>query len=104
MAEWIDIGLEETCPAGEKLVVDTDAGKIAVFHLSQGFYAIEDRCSHDGGDLASGKCEGDNIICPRHGAQFCIRDGKALTPPAYEDIDVFEVRIHKGMIQVDIDS
>jgi len=103
MAEWIDVGLEETCPLGKKLVVDTDAGKIAVFHLSQGFHAIEDRCSHDGGELASGICDGDKIICPRHGAQFCIRDGKALTPPAYENIDVFEVRIHEGMIQVDID-
>jgi len=104
MAEWIDVGQEDTCPAGEKLVVETDAGKIAVFHLSQGFFAIEDRCSHDGGELASGICEDDKIICPRHGAQFCIHDGRALTPPAYEDIDVFEVRIHQGMIQVDIDN
>ena len=104
MAEWIDVGLESACPIGEKLVVDTDAGKIAVFHLSQGLYAIEDRCSHDGGELASGTCVGDNIVCPRHGAQFCIRDGKALTPPAYEDIEVFPVRIHQGTIQVDIDN
>jgi len=103
MAEWIDVGAEESCPAGQRLVIDTDAGKIAIFHLSQGFYAIEDRCSHDGGELASGLCEDDEIICPRHGARFCLRNGKALTAPAYEDIDVFPVRIDAGMIQVDID-
>ena len=104
MAEWIDIAAENDCPKGERIVVDTDAGKIALFHLSQGFYAIEDRCSHDGGELASGECDGDEIICPRHGARFCILNGKALTPPAYEDIEVFKVRVNNGMIQVDIDN
>lgn len=103
MAEWINVGAEESYPIGQRLVVDTDAGKIAIFHLSQGFYAIEDRCSHDGGELASGLCEGDEIICPRHGARFCLRNGKALTAPAYENIDVFPVRVDAGMIQVDID-
>ena len=104
MAEWINVGLETSCPQGQKIIVDSDAGKIAIFHLSQGLYAIEDKCSHDGGELASGDTENDEVICPRHGARFCILNGKALTPPAYEDIEVFPVRIHQGMIQVDIDS
>lgn len=104
MAEWIDVAAVENLPAGEKVIVDTDAGKIAVFHLTQGIFAIEDRCSHDGGELASGSCEGDEIICPRHGARFCLRNGKALTPPAYEDIETFPTRIENAMIQVDIDN
>lgn len=104
MAEWIDAGIETDCPAGQRIIINTDAGKIAIFHLSQGFYAIEDRCSHDGGELASGTCEGNEVICPRHGARFCILNGKALTPPAYEDIEVYPVRIHNGLIQVDIDN
>jgi len=104
MSEWIDIGSEEDCPVGKKIIADTDAGKIALFHLRSGYYAIEDKCSHDGGELASGECEGDNIICPRHGAKFCILNGKALTPPAYEDIETFPVRLQDGMIQIDIDN
>jgi len=104
MAEWVNAGAESDCPQGKRIVVDTDAGKIAIFHLSQGLYAIEDRCSHDNGELASGECDGDDVICPRHGARFCILNGKALTPPAYEDIEVFQVRITDGMIQVDIDN
>lgn len=104
MAEWIDVGQEDSCPVGQNIIIDTDAGKIAVFHLNQGFYAIEDRCSHDGGDLATGRCEGDEIICPRHGARFCLRNGKVLSPPAYEDIDTFSIRIVDGLIQVDIDN
>ena len=103
MTEWVDAIKERDLAAGQSRVVDTDAGKIAVFHLQQGLYAIEDRCSHDGGELASGMCVDDEIICPRHGARFCLRNGKALTPPAYEDIQVYPVRIMDGIIQVDID-
>ena len=40
------------------------------------------------------------IICPRHGAHFCLRTGEALTPPAYEPLRTFEVREENGRILV----
>jgi len=104
MAEWIDVIEAAAFPVGERKVRQSDAGAILVFHRSDGYFAIEDRCSHDGGDIAQGACEGDEIICPRHGARFCIKTGEALTPPAFEDIETFPVRVHEGMVQVDIDS
>ena len=100
MSEWIDVGCASDCPQGSKIIADTDAGKLAVFHLKDGFFAVEDVCSHDGGELASGKCEGDEIICPRHGARFCLKNGKALTAPAYEDIETFAVSVQNCIIQV----
>jgi len=103
MAEWVDVVEEAAFPVGERQVIQSDAGAILVFHMVDGYYAIEDRCSHDGGDIALGACEGSDIICPRHGARFCIKTGKALTPPAFEDIEIFPVRVHEGMVQVDID-
>ena len=39
-------------------------------------------------------------MCPRHGAWFEIRTGKALTPPAYEPVDTFAVRVHEDVVQV----
>ncbi|MDX8384879.1 MAG: non-heme iron oxygenase ferredoxin subunit [Ghiorsea sp.] len=104
MSEWVDVGLIGDCPKGDKIIANTDAGKIAIFHLNDGFFAIEDLCSHDGGELASGTCEGDQIICPRHGARFCLKNGKALTAPAYEDIETFAVRVQNDTIQIDIDN
>ncbi|MDQ6990737.1 MAG: Rieske 2Fe-2S domain-containing protein [Mariprofundaceae bacterium] len=104
MAEWIDVVEEAAFPVGERKVIQSDAGAILIFHLSDAYYAIEDRCSHDGGDIGLGVCEDDEIICPRHGARFCIKTGEALTPPAFEEIDVFSMRVHEGMVQVDIDS
>ncbi|MDQ7010410.1 MAG: non-heme iron oxygenase ferredoxin subunit [Mariprofundaceae bacterium] len=103
MAEWIDVTQEDELGPGERKVITTEAGEIAVFNINGELYAIADICTHDGGELASGKCEGDVIICPRHGARFCIRDGRALTPPAYEDVETFPVRVDHGIVQVGID-
>ena len=102
MAEWVNVATVGELPAGSRKVVNTEAGEIAVFNLDGDYYAIADICTHDGGELASGKCEGDEIICPRHGARFCIRDGRSLTPPAYEDIETFDVRIENDVVQVDV--
>jgi len=109
MSEWIDVAPPSELPPGERKTVNTPYCEIAVFNLDGEYFAIEDVCSHDGGELASGELsseegEGDQIICPRHGARFCIRDGRALTPPAYENIDTFPVRIDNNMIQIDIDD
>jgi len=104
MAEWIAVCPEAELGPGMRKVVETEIGPIAVFNLDGELYAIADICTHDGGELASGKCEGDQIICPRHGARFCIRDGRALTPPAFENIETFPLRIEDGVIQVDIDD
>ncbi|RMG59069.1 MAG: non-heme iron oxygenase ferredoxin subunit [Gammaproteobacteria bacterium] len=104
MSEWIDVAAADDLPPGSRKVVSTEAGDIAVFNLDGELYAIEDVCTHDGGELASGELDGDQIICPRHGARFCVRNGKCLTPPAYEDIEAFPVRIENGIVQIDIDD
>jgi len=102
MSEWIDVCGVEELPPGERKIISTEAAEIALFNLEGEFYAIEDVCTHDGGELTSGRCDGDQIICPGHGARFCIRDGKALTPPAYENIESFPVRLQDGKIQLQI--
>ena len=42
----------------------------------------------------------DRVVCPHHGAEFCIRTGAVLSPPAYEDIATFPVRVEHGTVQV----
>ena len=51
-------------------------------------------------DLLGGQLEGDEIVCPRHGARFCIKTGAVKSPPAYEDIECFPVQIIDGRVQV----
>ena len=100
MNEWITVVREEGLAPGERRVVGMDDTQIVVFNLDGQYYAIENVCTHDGGQLAGGTVEGDHIICPRHGARFCLRTGAALSAPAYEPINTFPVRIENGMVQV----
>jgi 3-phenylpropionate/trans-cinnamate dioxygenase ferredoxin subunit len=100
MADWIDVAKDGELKEGQCRVVDAEDTPIAVFYCEGSYYAIEDTCTHDGGELASGEVEGDEVICPRHGARFCIKTGEALTPPAYEDVETFPTRVENGMVQV----
>lgn len=100
MSDWVNVAAEGEIPPGKCKIVDVDDVLIAIYNIEGLHYAIEDVCTHDGGELASGPVEGDQVMCPRHGATFCIRTGQALTAPAYEDVTTFPVRIEAGQIQV----
>ena len=65
-------------------------------------YAIEDVCTHDGGELDQGELEGCRIMCPRHGAYFDVTTGAALTLPAILPVETFPVRVEAGEIFVDV--
>lgn len=100
MSDWVTVAAEGDISPGKCRIVDIDDVLIAVYNINGLHYAIEDQCTHDGGELASGPVDGDQVMCPRHGATFCIKTGKALTAPAYEDIYCFPVRIEEGQVQV----
>jgi 3-phenylpropionate/trans-cinnamate dioxygenase ferredoxin component len=101
MSDWVDVAALDDFPPGSVRSVDADGTQIAVFNIDGTCYAIEDVCTHDGGILTGGELEDDVVTCPRHGARFCVRTGKALSPPAYEDVPVFPVRITgMGVVQV----
>ncbi|NOQ36753.1 MAG: Rieske 2Fe-2S domain-containing protein [Methylococcaceae bacterium] len=100
MTDWIDVVEENALANGENIVVDVDGVDVAIFKINGQFYAIEDVCTHDGAEIASGELDGDEIICPRHGARFCVKTGAVKSAPAYEDVDCLPVRIENGRVQV----
>lgn len=100
MADWIKVAAIGEIAPGASKVADIDGVAVAVFNIGGEFFAIEDVCTHDGGELASGVIEGDQVICPRHGARFCIRTGEALSAPAYEPTAKFPLRVENGVIEV----
>lgn len=100
MSGWIDVAPAAQFPPGTHRVVDADGTAIVVFALEDGYFALENVCTHDGGQLTGGCVEGDRVACPRHGAQFAIRTGEALSAPAFEATVAFPVRVEQGMVQV----
>ena len=101
MAE-LTVGPVDELPPGEVKIVRAGELAIGVYNLNGEYYAIEDRCSHDDGPLCEGDfdCEDGVAICPRHGARFDIKTGKALSLPAYLPVEAFEVFVEDGVIKV----
>jgi 3-phenylpropionate/trans-cinnamate dioxygenase ferredoxin subunit len=99
---FLEIAPESELPNGERLFVEIEGLPIVIFNIAGQLFAIGDVCSHDNGPLGDGLLDGNLIVCPRHGAEFDIRTGKAVTLPAVVDIPAYPVRIVDGKIEIGI--
>jgi 3-phenylpropionate/trans-cinnamate dioxygenase ferredoxin subunit len=88
-------------PVGTSRLVRVGDVPLAVFHLEDGWYAIEDVCTHDGGPVAEGPLSGCVLTCPRHGAQFDVKTGAALSFPAVAPVPTYPVRVVGDEVQVE---
>ena len=100
MSEWTQVAPADEIAAGEVRVVEVDGVMVAVYNLDGDFIAIEDVCPHDGAEIASGCLKNGVLECPRHGATFDLRSGDVLTPPAYDPLEMMQVRVENGMVEV----
>ena len=98
--EYIEIGSVSEISDGERLFLEIDDKQFVLFEVNGELYAIDDLCSHDNGPLGEGELEEFKIVCPRHGARFDIRTGKAVSLPAVVDICAYPVRIQSGNIEI----
>lgn len=89
-------------PEGERLFIEIEGHPIVIFSIGKEFIATGDLCTHDGGEIGEGELEGEEIICPRHGARFNIRTGKAVSLPAVTGIPTYPVRLVDGFLEVGI--
>jgi 3-phenylpropionate/trans-cinnamate dioxygenase ferredoxin component len=89
-------------PDPGKQLVEVGERLIVLCHVGGKFYAIDDVCTHDGGPLGEGCLDGYQIACPRHGAKFDIRDGRALTMPATHATGAYEVKVEGDDVLVQV--
>lgn len=98
--EFVAVADEDELPDGERLFLEIDDEFIVVLNIAGELFAIEDSCTHDDGPIGEGELEDHQIVCPRHGARFDLRDGKVTSPPAVVDIQAYPVRKVNGMIEI----
>lgn len=98
--DFVEIAPASELPNGERLFLEVEGKAMVIFKIADQLFAIGDICTHDDGPLGDGDLEGFNIVCPRHGGEFDVRDGKATQMPAVVDIPAYPVKVVDGMIQV----
>ena len=91
MNDWVDVCAVEDVPEPGALRVMLGAEPVAVVRSEGQLYAIRDVCSHADVALSEGDVEGCFIECWLHGADFDLRTGAAVTLPATEALETFQV-------------
>lgn len=76
---------------------------VLVVHTTEGFFAVDNVCSHAYAKLNEGRLRGFRVICPLHRAAFDVRDGSVLGAPANAPIRSFPVRVVGDTLEVSVD-
>ena len=87
-------------PAREWRTAEVEDTLIAVFNIDGEYHAVENLCTHDYAELTEARSAATSSLARFHGAEFNLRTGEVLTPPAYEPLPTFPVRVHDGTVQV----
>jgi len=93
---------ENELAAGQTRIAEINNRRIILINHDGQIHALENLCSHDGGELGNGKILGSEIECPRHGGRFDIKTGQATRMPAIVEIESFETKTEGGHIYVAI--
>jgi 3-phenylpropionate/trans-cinnamate dioxygenase ferredoxin subunit len=76
--------------------------RIAVVRIGDEVYAIGDRCTHQDISLAEGEIDADEktVECWKHGSEFSVETGQALTLPATRPTPTYEAWVEDGDVVV----
>jgi 3-phenylpropionate/trans-cinnamate dioxygenase ferredoxin component len=92
-ATFVRLAAVADVPAGCLRVFEIGGARVAVCNLDGEFRALDDRCTHDNGPLGEGELFDGEIECPRHGARFDARTGKALCLPAVGAVATYVLEV-----------
>lgn len=100
MSDFIPVAKTHEIPASGKLCLEVEDRFVVLVRVDDDYFCIDDLCTHDGGTLGDGELKGNCLVCPRHGAEFDVRTGDAVTMPATEATVAHEVKVEGDQISV----
>jgi 3-phenylpropionate/trans-cinnamate dioxygenase ferredoxin subunit len=111
MARYVVAAVGELKP-GEKKLVNVKGREIGLFNVDGEFFALANRCPHEGGPMCEGRItplvqsngpgnysltrKGEFLRCPWHGWEFEIRTGQSYCDPANYQLRQFKVAVEPG--------
>jgi 3-phenylpropionate/trans-cinnamate dioxygenase ferredoxin subunit len=87
---------------GKPVKLSKNGKEICVARVGNEVFAIEDNCSHQDAALSEGEQNGYKIECWLHSAEFDLRTGDALTPPASQPVKTYSVSVDGNNVVVEI--
>jgi len=102
--KYVRVAAVSDIPEESAVRVELKGEAIAVVKSEGRIYAVSDTCTHEEASLSAGFVEGEVIECPRHGAQYDIRTGEALSFPAISPLRTYEVKIEGDEILIGLEG
>ena len=102
MGEYVKVAQKDEVQPKRGKLIEMHGKKIALFNVDGRFCAIDDACTHCGGPLSKGDVEGDEVICPWHGAKFRVTSGEVLGPPARQPARCYNVRVNGLDVELEL--
>ena len=90
----------DTLVEGKPVAIDVNGTPVCVVKVADEVFAVADTCTHSEASLAEGEVTGSKIECWLHGAEFDLKTGKALTPPATEALKTFNVNRNGNQLTI----
>jgi len=101
MARFVTVAKADSIQPGQMVKVEIDNLPVAVANVAGTFHAFDDTCTHEDCSLAEGELARTVVTCPCHFAEFDIRTGAVLAPPATVPLKVYPVRVEGNALQVE---
>ena len=102
MAGFVRAAKSGEIAPGKAKMVELNGKKIAIFNVEGAFCAIDDTCTHRSGPLSQGAVSGTTVTCPWHGAQYDLRTGGVLTPPAPKGVASYKVIVEGDAVNIEL--
>ena len=88
--------------SGKPQRIEKDGESICVARIGDEVFAIGDTCSHSDASLSEGDITDFKIECWLHGAEFDLRTGQAVTPPATAPVQKYSVTVDGDSVTIDM--
>jgi 3-phenylpropionate/trans-cinnamate dioxygenase ferredoxin subunit len=100
--EFVTVAQVGEIPDGEARGYEVGGVPVAVCNCNGRFLAVSDICTHAHALLHEGSLDRVRctIECALHGAEYDLRTGEVLTPPATEPVTTLAVRVDGDEIKV----
>jgi 3-phenylpropionate/trans-cinnamate dioxygenase ferredoxin subunit len=109
--KYVVATVDEIAP-GNRKIVDVDGRSIGVFNVRGEYFAVLNRCPHQGGPLCTGLTHGflepaavgeyrydrpgEILRCPWHGWEYDLRTGQSWFDPAHVLVRRYDVSVESA--------
>ena len=99
-------------PPGHRMLVKVNGREIGIFNVEGEYFAVGNRCPHEGASLCRGRIvglveaeepgsyrfsrKGELLRCPWHGWEFDLRTGKSWCEPDRTKVRSYELKVESG--------